>query len=149
MRSGGIAHVDTEADGVGTHQAVRTAGGDRRWDGELVPGPEGRTTRPEPDCPVEIALAAVSGRWTTLLLRDLLHGARSYGEIRAALPTLSDKVLGDRLRDLQGRGLVHRTVHRGFPTRTTYALTAAGRQLRPLLVQLYRTGQELQRQRRT
>ena len=114
------------------------------WDDELVPGDEGRTARPADGCPVEVALAAIGGRWTTLLLRDLLHGERSYGELRAALPTLSDKVLADRLRALQDRGLVERSVHRGFPARTTYALTAAGHRLRPLLLELYRTGLTLQ-----
>ncbi len=120
---------------------------DRRWDEELVPDAAGRTSRPEASCPVEVALEAISGRWTTLLLRDLMSGPRSYGEIRAALPTLSDKVLVDRLRELQDRGLVHRRLHRGFPARTTYELTTAGRRVRPLLVQLYETGRALQRER--
>jgi DNA-binding HxlR family transcriptional regulator len=113
------------------------------WDLDLVPDQAGRTAKPEPTCPVEVALTAIAGRWTTLLLRDLMGGPRSFGEIRAALPTLSDKVLVDRLRELQSRGLVERRVHTGFPTRTTYALTPAGIQLRPLLVQLYETGQVL------
>jgi DNA-binding HxlR family transcriptional regulator len=113
------------------------------WDHDLVPDQAGRTVKPEPTCPVEVALTAIAGRWTTLLLRDLMAGPRSFGEIRAALPTLSDKVLADRLRDLQSRGLVYRRVHTGFPTRTTYALTPAGVQLRPLLVQLYETGRSL------
>jgi DNA-binding HxlR family transcriptional regulator len=113
------------------------------WDRDLVPDRAGRTVKPEPTCPVEVALAAIAGRWTTLLLRDLMAGPRSFGVIRAALPTLSDKVLADRLRDLQSRGLVDRQVHTGFPTRTTYALTPAGVQLRPLLVQLYETGRSL------
>ncbi|MFI2352425.1 hypothetical protein ACH492_36635 [Streptomyces sp. NPDC019443] len=43
------------------------------WDGELVPDERGRTRQPEPDCPVEVALAAVAGRWTTLVLRELMH----------------------------------------------------------------------------
>jgi DNA-binding HxlR family transcriptional regulator len=113
------------------------------WDRDLVPDQAGRTVKPDPTCPVEVALAAIAGRWTTLLLRDLMAGPRSFGEIRAALPTLSDKVLVDRLRDLQSRGLINRRVHTGFPTRTTYALTPAGVQLRPLLVQLYETGRSL------
>jgi DNA-binding HxlR family transcriptional regulator len=117
---------------------------DHRWDVDLVPDEAGRTDRPEPSCPVEVALSAIAGRWTTLLLRDLMSGPRSFSEIRNALPTLSDKVLADRLRDLQARGLIERQVRTGFPTRTTYALTASGRRLRPLLVQLYETGRALQ-----
>jgi len=137
---GDLAHADSETGAIEAHQTVSAD----RWDPELVPDPAGRTQRPEPTCPVEVALAAVAGRWATLLLRDLMAGPRSYGEIRAALPTLSDKVLADRLRDLQDRGLVERRVHPGFPQRTTYALTPAGALLRPLLVELYRTGQALQ-----
>jgi len=87
--------------------------------------------RPEPGCPVEIALAAVGGRWTTLLLRDLMHGPHSFGEIRAGLPSLSDKVLSDRLSQQRSQGLIDRHEEPGLPTRTTYSLTEAGEHLRP------------------
>jgi len=64
------------------------------WDEELVPTPTGRTQAPSPDCPVEVALAAIAGRWTTLVLRNLMSGdAYSYTELAATLPSLSDKVL--------------------------------------------------------
>ncbi|WP_236567802.1 MULTISPECIES: helix-turn-helix domain-containing protein [unclassified Nocardiopsis] len=113
------------------------------WDRELVPDGAGETREPTPTCPVEAALAAVSGRWTTLVLRELAHGPRSYGGLRRALPRLSDKVLSDRLRTLVEQGLAERRETAGFPTRTAYSLTARGALLRPLLVQLYRTGSEL------
>ncbi|MEU0629818.1 helix-turn-helix domain-containing protein [Streptomyces sp. NPDC005989] len=61
---------------------------------------------PNPACPVEITLAALHGRWTTLVVRELLRGDRSYSELRAALPTLSDKVLSDRLAQLGEAGVV-------------------------------------------
>lgn len=120
----------------------------RPWDPGLVPSPAGRTLRPEPSCPVEVALAAISGRWTTLVLRDLMHGPRSYSELRAGLPTVSDKVLSDRLAHLQQHGLVERQRNPGFPPRTRYHLTEAGHGLRPLLLELHRTGQQLQREPR-
>ncbi|MFM9367761.1 winged helix-turn-helix transcriptional regulator [Streptomyces sp. Da 82-17] len=113
------------------------------WDAELVLDERGRTRRPEPDCPVELALAAVAGRWTTLVLRELLSGADSFSDLRERLPGISAKVLAERLRVLEERGLLHRTRLPGFPPRTRYALTAAGRALRPLLVELYRTGAAL------
>lgn len=110
------------------------------WDGELVLDERGRTRRPEDTCPVEVALAAVAGRWTTLVLRELMHRPHSFGDLRERLPEISPKVLTERLRVLEQRGLVERERLRGFPVRTRYHLTTAGYALRPLLVELYRTG---------
>jgi DNA-binding HxlR family transcriptional regulator len=76
-----------------------------------------------------------------------MHGPRSYGQLRDALPSLSDKVLAERLSQLVARGLVERQLRRGFPTRSRYSLTAAGEHIRPLLIELYRTGQLLQQDR--
>ncbi|WP_329791847.1 helix-turn-helix domain-containing protein [Lentzea sp. DG1S-22] len=99
--------------------------------------------RPSGDCPVEVALAAISGRWATLVLRDLLCGPRSFSQLRVGLPSLSAKVLTERLESLVAQGLVERTRSPGFPVRTSYAVTAKGRLLRPLLEQLHRTGEAL------
>ncbi|MGA6168194.1 winged helix-turn-helix transcriptional regulator [Amycolatopsis magusensis] len=123
----------SEADAPEGHQT-------ETYDAELVPDARGRTRRPEPDCPVEIALAAISGRWTTLVLRELMAGPRSFGELREALPSLSAKVLTERLTTLADRGLTERTALPGFPPRTSHRLTPTGERLRPLLIELYRTG---------
>ncbi|MDX3659479.1 helix-turn-helix domain-containing protein [Streptomyces sp. ID05-26A] len=114
------------------------------WDAELVPSEPGRTRGPSADCPVEVALSVISGRWATLVLRDLMHGPRSFSQLRAGLPALSAKVLTERLDSLVARGVVSCERSPGFPVRTSYALTSAGLLLRPLLVQLYRTGEALQ-----
>ncbi|MFJ9455808.1 winged helix-turn-helix transcriptional regulator [Kitasatospora sp. NPDC101447] len=92
---------------------------------------------------MEVALAAVAGRWTTLVLRELMHGPASYGELRARLPEISSKVLAERLQALVERELAVSERLAGFPVRTSYRLTPAGRALRPLLVELYRTGARL------
>ncbi|SDJ23259.1 transcriptional regulator, HxlR family [Lentzea albidocapillata subsp. violacea] len=99
--------------------------------------------RPVADCPVEVALAAISGRWATLVLRDLMHGPRSFSALRAGLPSLSAKVLTERLDSLVAQGLVVCSRSAGFPVRTSYALTDKGVLLRPLLEQLFRTGEAL------
>ncbi|MFE2290670.1 winged helix-turn-helix transcriptional regulator [Streptomyces sp. NPDC059452] len=113
------------------------------WDEELAPTAQGRTHRPERDCPVEVALSAVAGRWTTLVLRELMSGPRGFSELRERLPEVSAKVLSQRLRELGESGLVSVERRRGFPVRSSYALTASGRALRPLLVELYATGERL------
>ncbi|PZS22935.1 MAG: transcriptional regulator [Pseudonocardiales bacterium] len=131
-------HRTSKADRLASHQTVSAA-----WDQELVPDARGSSRRPDPGCPVEVALTAVSGRWATLVLRDLMHGPRAFSELQAALPTLSAKVLSERLVGFERQGLVHCRRGGGFPSRSVYSLTAAGQHLRPLLVQLYETGRRL------
>lgn len=122
------------------HQTVSA-----RWDEELVPTPSGAAQAPSPDCPVEVSLAAISGRWTTLVLRNLMSGdTYSYTQLAASLPRLSDKVLTERLSELVSAGLAERIVTAGFPQRTGYRISERGRTLRPLLIELYRTGMALQ-----
>lgn len=131
-----VGHTDSEHGPRVANQTVT----DVQWDDELVPDDRGRTDAPEPDCPVEVSLTAIAGRWTTLVLRELMNGPLSFGDLRQRLPSLSAKVLTDRLRELEARELIERRAHRGFPVRTSYDLTARGRALRPLLIELYRTG---------
>ncbi|MFD8382430.1 winged helix-turn-helix transcriptional regulator [Streptomyces sp. NPDC059679] len=91
---------------------------------------------------MEIALAALHGRWTTLVVRELLRGDRSYSELSAALPTLSDKVLSERLAQLGQAGVVERDRRPGWPPRVRYALTPHGYRLGPVLQALWDWGTE-------
>lgn len=70
--------------------------------------------------------------------------AYSYTELSESLPELSDKVLTERLRDLASAGLITRATTNGFPQRTEYRIAERGKELRPLLIELYRTGVALQ-----
>jgi DNA-binding HxlR family transcriptional regulator len=75
-----------------------------------------------------------------LVLRELMHGPRSFSELRASLPTLSAKILTERLTGLTDRGLAVRERTTGFPSTTRYRLTDRGLALRPLLITLYEVG---------
>ncbi|MEV0258790.1 helix-turn-helix domain-containing protein [Streptomyces sp. NPDC050732] len=98
-------------------------------------------TAPSPDCPVEITLAALRGRWTTLVVRELLRRETcAYGDLAAALPRLSDKVLTERLAQLIAAGAVHRTRTPGWPSTVTYELTPHGRELAKVLQALWDWG---------
>jgi DNA-binding HxlR family transcriptional regulator len=95
-----------------------------------------------PECTVERALAVIDGKWTTLILRDLLGGTRRFGELRASLGSISPKTLTDRLRDLEGHGVLTRTVYPEIPPRVEYALTAKGRALGDVVDAMARWGRE-------
>ncbi|MEU7525358.1 helix-turn-helix domain-containing protein [Saccharothrix sp. NPDC042600] len=95
--------------------------------------------RPTAECPVEVTLHALRGRWTTLVVRELLGGARTYSELAAAL-AVSDKVLADRLAQLASCGVVERSRVAGWPPRVSYALTPRGQALRGVLDALWEWG---------
>ncbi|WP_131738495.1 winged helix-turn-helix transcriptional regulator [Actinomadura roseirufa] len=106
----------------------------------LPDDPRANVAEPSPSCPVEIALGALRGRWTTLVIRELLEGDRSFSDLRRALPTLSDKVLSDRLAHLAQTGVVDRDRQAGWPPRTLYRLTPQGHRLGPVLQELWDWG---------
>jgi DNA-binding HxlR family transcriptional regulator len=75
-----------------------------------------------------------------LVIRELLRGDRTFVDLARALPTLSDKVLADRLDQLTRSGAVHRRRVPGWPTRVEYGLTDRGRALVPVLQALWDWG---------
>jgi len=77
-------------------------------------------------CTVERAAEVISGKWMTLILRDLLSGSKRFGELRASLAGISPKTLTDRLRELEQHGVVSRTVYPEVPPRVEYTLTDKG-----------------------
>jgi len=87
-------------------------------------------------CPVSRAIDVLDGRWTILVVRDLLGGTRRFGELRDSLVGISPKTLTDRLRSLEARGLVAREMFAEIPPRVEYSLTPAGRDLEPVLAAL-------------
>lgn len=86
------------------------------------------------DCEaVHRALALLGRAWAGAVLWALLDGATRFGQVRAAMPGISDAVLTSRLRELCAHGLVVRSVDPGPPVQVHYALTAAGHETRPVL----------------
>lgn len=81
-------------------------------------------------CPrYQRAIEILGKRWTGLIIRVLLPGPRRFGEVIHAVPGLSDRLLSDRLRELEGCGIVERCVYPETPVRIEYCLTDKGREL--------------------
>ena len=88
------------------------------------------------------AVELIGRRWTGAILEILLQsGPLRFSTIAAAVPDLSDRMLSDRLKELESYRLVDRTVYPGPPVRVQYALTHAGLQLAPALEELKRWAQ--------
>ena len=89
--------------------------------------------RPTAGCPIERALLVVDGKWSTLIIRDLLSGPKRFGELRESLGVGSPKTLTERLRILEHHGVLTRTAYAEIPPRVVYELTERGRRFRPVL----------------
>lgn len=82
------------------------------------------------------AIELVGRRWSGAIVYSLFDGPRYFRQIAAAVPGVSDRLLAERLKELESEGLVERSVHDGPPTRVSYGLTEAGRELEPMLSSL-------------
>ena len=79
------------------------------------------------------AVRVLDGKWTMLVIRDLLEGTRRFSELRSSLAGISPKTLTDRLRELEQHGLVERVMYAEIPPRVEYTLTQKGRTLEPVI----------------
>ena len=83
-----------------------------------------------PFCPAySHAMEIIGRRWTGAIIRSMLAGAGRYSEIVAAVPGLSDRLLSERLKELENEGIVARSVTPSTPVRIDYTLTEKGRAL--------------------
>lgn len=95
------------------------------------------TTRSYADaCGIARALDVVGERWALLLVRELLLGPQRFSDLRRALPGASSNLVADRLREMQGRGVVGRRRLPPPAASEVYELTPWGRQLEPILLAL-------------
>src|ERR1035441_6982907 len=109
----------------------------------MLPGPstqapeQARQARPA-CCPYyHRAVELIGRRWTGAILEILMQGGSlRFSAIAAAVPDLSDRMLSDRLKELEAHALVERTVFPGPPVRVQYALTHKGQELAPTLTEL-------------
>ena len=80
-------------------------------------------------CPVAKTLEVVGDRWTLLMVRDLLRGARRFQDFQTSLKGIAPTVLSDRLKLMEDHGLVTRRFYSDHPPRAEYTLTAKGKEL--------------------
>jgi DNA-binding HxlR family transcriptional regulator len=85
----------------------------------------------EPDfCPrYHHSIELIGKRWTGVILRELLRGACRFSQLSNAIPDITDKLLAERLRELEAEGIVDRQIYPETPVRIEYVLTDKGRDL--------------------
>jgi DNA-binding HxlR family transcriptional regulator len=91
-------------------------------------------------CPVARSLDLLGGRWTILVMRDLLRGTVRFSDLEASLKGISPNLLAARLKLLEDRGMVERSFYSDHPPRAEYRLTEKGREFGKVVRALYDWG---------
>ena len=82
------------------------------------------------------AVELIGKRWTGAIVAVLLEGPARFSEIRECVPDLSDRLLSERLKELESEGIVDRIVVDGTPPKVQYLLTPKGQALEPAIASL-------------
>lgn len=105
-----------------------------------------KVATPMPACAVGACMWLLGGVWTPNLLWNLSGGPRRFGELRADIPGISAKMLSSRLKDMEDKGVVIRTVMATSPPSAEYSLSPLGQELLPAIDAIARIGHRLQQQ---
>ena len=94
------------------------------------------------DCPVRRTLELLSGKWRTHVIYELCKKpSLRFGELRKAIPRITNTMLTATLRDLEGIGIVRREQFNEIPPHVEYSLTEKGRALLPVFAELAKWGE--------
>ena len=93
-------------------------------------------------CAIANSLDILGDKWSLLVVRDLLHGKRTYGELAHSPEGIPTNILADRLKRLESTGIVTRTPYQERPVRHAYTLTPKGSALGEVLLAFVRWGKQ-------
>lgn len=94
----------------------------------------------EYNCPVDVTLDMIGGKYKSLILWHLVDETLRFGELRRLIPQATPKMLTQQLRELEKDSLVIRTVYPVVPPKVEYSLSDLGRSIRPILEAMYDWG---------
>jgi DNA-binding HxlR family transcriptional regulator len=94
-------------------------------------------------CPkFEMAFELLGKKWTGLIIRTLLTGPKRFKDISESIPMMSDRILAERLKELEASGILDRHVFPDIPVRIEYVLTKKGKSLEPVMNEVQQWGND-------
>lgn len=91
-------------------------------------------------CPMKLVHKLISGKWKILILWYLCGGSLRFSDLKRKLPNVTQKMLTNQLRSLEDNGLIYRNVYPVFPPKVEYGLTDLGKNMTPMLKEMYKFG---------
>ncbi|WP_293750409.1 helix-turn-helix domain-containing protein [uncultured Paraglaciecola sp.] len=98
-------------------------------------------------CPLSECMSVLGGAWTPNVIWSLSRGVRRFSELRIDIPAISAKVLTVRLKELESKGIITRTVKPTSPPSVEYSLTSLGNELLPAIDAIVKVGHKLKSNR--
>lgn len=99
------------------------------------------TDRIDENCPVHRALTILSGKWRTHIIYELCkHDSCRFGELKKAVPKITNSMLTSTLRDLENLGIIHREQFNEIPPHVEHSLTPKGKALLPVFAEISKWG---------
>jgi len=92
------------------------------------------------NCPVDITISIIGGKYKSLILWHLLDNTLRFGELKKLISTATPKMLTQQLRELENDKLIIRTVYPVVPPKVEYSMSDLGRSIKPILVAMYDWG---------
>ncbi len=91
-------------------------------------------------CPIDTFINAIKGKRKGTIILHLYQGDKRYSELAKLLPDISDRMLTKQLKELESINIISKTIYPEVPPRVEYCLTDFGKQLQPVLKELYKAG---------
>jgi DNA-binding HxlR family transcriptional regulator len=85
-------------------------------------------------CPIEATFKIIGKKWTILIVRETLRGTKQFNRFLENIEGVTEKVLTERLRELQRLGIVKRRIVSEYPVRVEYEMTDLGKEFEPVLL---------------
>ena len=95
-------------------------------------------------CPVDVTLSVIGGKWKLLIYDQLNRGVTRFGQLKRAIPRITQTMLTQQLRELEQDGIVTRTIYAEIPPRVEYAITDFGRTLECVIAVMCQWGTQYQ-----
>ena len=92
-----------------------------------------RMLKQEFHCALDVSMHYIGGKWKAVVLWYLRNGKKRFGELKALIPDITDKMLSIQLKALAEDGIIQREVYEEVPPRVEYSLTEEGKTLIPVV----------------
>lgn len=94
------------------------------------------------NCPIDLTMDLISGRWSMWVLWTLQDGPLRFGELKRRIPGITEKMLIQQLKKFKEFNIVNRTVFMQVPPKVEYTLTQKGQSLKPVMQLIRQWGEE-------